>query len=142
MLAHYPALWQKSAAFSKCCRSSGVEHSLGKGEAESSNLSGSTIIITTYQENSIFLSLLHLAGVGGTKKEHAVQNGKNPGTLFTGRSDYPAGQSLSGCCTCTENRSENGNLTAGRDGDYCLPAYGIATDVSGYSPWHSSKLTG
>ncbi len=25
------------------CRSSGVEHSLGKGEAESSNLSGSTI---------------------------------------------------------------------------------------------------
>ena len=25
-----------------CCRSSGVEHSLGKGEAESSNLSGST----------------------------------------------------------------------------------------------------
>src|SRR6056300_104812 len=27
----------------KCCRSSGVEHSLGKGEAESSILSGSTI---------------------------------------------------------------------------------------------------
>ncbi len=27
-----------------CCRSSGVEHSLGKGEVESSNLSGSTIL--------------------------------------------------------------------------------------------------
>lgn len=27
----------------RCCRSSGVEHSLGKGEVESSNLSGSTI---------------------------------------------------------------------------------------------------
>ena len=26
------------------CRSSGAEHSLGKGEAESSNLSGSTIV--------------------------------------------------------------------------------------------------
>ncbi len=29
--------------FRRCCRSSGVEHSLGKGEVESSNLSGSTI---------------------------------------------------------------------------------------------------
>ncbi len=27
----------------KCCRSSGVEHSLGKGEVECSNHSGSTI---------------------------------------------------------------------------------------------------
>ncbi len=32
-----------------CCRSSGVEHSLGKGEAESSNLSGSTIFSKTYR---------------------------------------------------------------------------------------------
>ena len=32
--------------FTICCRSSGVEHSLGKGEAESSILSGSTIKIT------------------------------------------------------------------------------------------------
>lgn len=31
-----------------CCRSSGVEHSLGKGEAESSNLSDSTIFTPVY----------------------------------------------------------------------------------------------
>ncbi len=29
----------------RCCRGSGVEHPLGKGEVESSNLSGSTIDI-------------------------------------------------------------------------------------------------
>ena len=33
--------------FRRCCRSSGVEHSLGKGEVESSNLSGSTIKSST-----------------------------------------------------------------------------------------------
>jgi hypothetical protein len=36
-------LWQKSAAFATCCGSSVVEHSLGKGEVESSILSRSTI---------------------------------------------------------------------------------------------------
>ena len=33
----------KTAPAARCCYSSGVEHSLGKGEAESSNLSSSTI---------------------------------------------------------------------------------------------------
>ena len=38
----WPVGCGRSAALSRSCRSSGVEHSLGKGEVESSNLSGST----------------------------------------------------------------------------------------------------
>jgi hypothetical protein len=41
-LARPYGLWHH-ARLDVCCRSSGVEHSLGKGEVESSNLSGSTI---------------------------------------------------------------------------------------------------
>ncbi len=33
-----------------CCRSSVVEHSLGKGEVESSILSGSTIFISNFNK--------------------------------------------------------------------------------------------
>src|SRR5581483_5899440 len=52
MLAHAGTLWQEPAACrafpsdshlpAACCRSSVVEHSLGKGEVDSSILSGST----------------------------------------------------------------------------------------------------
>ena len=42
-VAVWPDLWHGTAIRSKCCRSSVVEHSLGKGEVESPILSGSTI---------------------------------------------------------------------------------------------------
>ena len=42
-LAISAMMWQKSARSSKCCGSSVVEHTLGKGEVESSILSRSTI---------------------------------------------------------------------------------------------------
>ena len=45
----------RRSPFRRCCRSSGVEHSLGKGEVESSNLSGSTIKSSTCLA-SVFLS--------------------------------------------------------------------------------------
>jgi hypothetical protein len=42
-VAVWPDLWHGTANRSRCCRSSVVEHSLGKGEVESPILSGSTI---------------------------------------------------------------------------------------------------
>ncbi len=42
-LASYQTLWHVPPHF-RGCRGSGVEHPLGKGEVESSNLSGSTIV--------------------------------------------------------------------------------------------------
>jgi hypothetical protein len=44
-----------------CCRSSGVEHSLGKGEAESSNLSGSTMNLNDKVELLIIFTLALIA---------------------------------------------------------------------------------
>ncbi len=42
-MAKHPRVCAKVVIFAKCCRSSVVEHSLGKGEVESPILSGSTI---------------------------------------------------------------------------------------------------
>ena len=58
-------LWHLMASITGC-RSSGVEHSLGKGEAESSNLSGSTRMSwhekcnNCFMKKIVFLSLLSL----------------------------------------------------------------------------------
>ena len=43
--AHYPACFPGSRAFAARCRSSVVEHSLGKGEVVSSILTGSTTYV-------------------------------------------------------------------------------------------------
>jgi hypothetical protein len=54
----------------RCCRSSVVEHSLGKGEADSSILSGSTILFVDFQElfdlvGFFSLPLVHTGGIHG-----------------------------------------------------------------------------
>ena len=46
-------LWQKPPAYWQGCGSSVVEHSLGKGEVESSILSRSTIISETLQTKTL-----------------------------------------------------------------------------------------
>ena len=68
------------------CRSSGVEHSLGKGEVESSNLSGSTSKPVENKGIAGTPAPRTPASVGRTKKELPEKSGENPGTLFTERS--------------------------------------------------------
>ena len=65
-----------------CCRSSVVEHSLGKGEVDSSILSGSTIQPPDTQSFSCSHAPLSPADAGGTEHELENKSGENPGTPF------------------------------------------------------------
>ena len=73
--------------FAGCCYSSGVEHSLGKGEAESSNLSSSTINPPDFQAVARSTTPHSPAAIGRTKQDFPVQSGGNLGDTFSDRSD-------------------------------------------------------
>ncbi len=62
----------------KCCRSSGVEHSLGKGEVECSNHSGSTSFLHKNQYIGVRILLSPWRRIARSFKECRLRSVKNP----------------------------------------------------------------
>ncbi len=82
-----PSLAPDNCSAAGCCYSSGVEHSLGKGEAGGSRPPSSTTQHPAQQGVEVKSTPLSPAANGRTKRHSPVGYGENPGGTFCERSD-------------------------------------------------------
>lgn len=89
-----------------------LKHSLGKGEAESSNLSSSTTKPPAFQGFCGRGEIPHAEDSGRTENEPEVKAGEFPGTLFAGRSGHAQNETADRAATRNGGNSSVSNEMA------------------------------